>query len=132
MKQRLRIRERKAFRQFDILKGNKQVGYLRYDSEARLGEYYNPKLLEKLNRNVAGIGVIFVDKKHRWEGIGSTLIKKAEHQARADGKKSIILEVAVRRKSAQKFYKKHGFDFMKRGTYTVKKRKYVTMVKELK
>ena len=123
-------------RHYDVYKGKKNIGYIKYDADVRMGENYNPKLIKKLGKSDAGIGVLYVDAKYRKKGIGSKLIEMVERQARKDKKKRMVLEVLANNKRAQKLYEMHGFKLMKGETvkpiYMIGKHKYKTMVKELK
>jgi len=73
--------------------------------------------------NTAFIGELFIKTKYRHQGIGRQLIKKTTELVTKKGIKNLRVTVALKNKSAQKFYKKFGF--------SIKKRDYLLMEKPL-
>jgi len=53
---------------------------------------------------------LYVRPDHRNDGVGSTLLKKAESRLRDRGVEAIALEVLVENERAREFYSEHGYD----------------------
>lgn len=72
--------------------------------------YYCPSLIVEKE---AEIGGLVVDEKHRSQGIGTSLVRKAEEWARAKGCRTIIVRANVIRHRAHEFYRSLGFSELK-------------------
>lgn len=72
--------------------------------------YYCPSLIVEKE---AEIGGLVVDEKHRSQGIGASLIRKAEEWARAKGCYTIIVRANIIRHQAHEFYRALGFSEIK-------------------
>ena len=60
-------------------------------------------------RPAAKIGALVVDDAHRGHGVGRALVQAMEDEARLRGCELLFLTTAERRKDAQVFYEKIGF-----------------------
>ena len=63
----------------------------------------------------AQIRYMAIEEKYRRKGIGSLILKELEKRAKETGEEYIILNA---REKAVNFYKKHGYETVKR-TYTL-------------
>lgn len=64
-------------------------------------------------RGFGHVVTLDVESESRRSGLGSTLMQSLEERFRANGCKSVLLEVAVDNHTALTFYKKHGYSAIK-------------------
>jgi ribosomal-protein-alanine N-acetyltransferase len=89
-----------------------------------------------LSRNERGgrahIITIDVLEQHRRSGLGTLLLEEAHRRLNAAGAQRVFLEVSVENAPAQAFYRKHGYEVVKRlKRYYENREDAWQMVKEL-
>lgn len=89
----------------DYIASMDRVAYLAYDGENYVGQI----LIAKTWNNYAHIEDISVATAYRGQGIGATLLAKAETWAKAKNLNALSLECQDNNVLASRFYKKNGF-----------------------
>ncbi len=101
-----------------IIEADHESGFIVYDGNTAAGML----LLDTRQRDEQGVGhiaLVYLKPDYRHKGIGAQLIGKAIMFYREKGKDTLRLNVARCNKTAQTFYKKHGFEFTQKSRYTL-------------
>ena len=89
----------------DYISSTDRVVYFAYDGENCVGQI----LIAKTWNNYAHIEDISIAEDYRRQGIGATLLAKAETWAKANNLNALSLECQDNNVLASRFYKKNGF-----------------------